>query len=122
MSRIDFPKRPPSRDGLEDWYAAAFEQQKSSGIGVPAMAKELGVTTTTLYQWRRRLARKRGGSERPRRAQAPHGLVRLVVDQDGTRPDVGNFVVRLASDRRIEVPARFDDVDLRRLIGLLESC
>jgi transposase-like protein len=120
MPKMDLSKRPPSRDGLERWYAAAFEQQKSSGLSVAAMAKELGVTTTTLYQWRRRLSRKRSGRGSPRRA--PRGLVQVVVDQDVVPEDAGNFVVRLASNRRIEVPPGFDDAGLRRLVEALESC
>jgi len=89
-------------------------------------AGQLGVTATTLYQWRRRLsagdgprsARKTTETRRP-------ALVEVIVDR-GHPNDVNAAgrcaIVRLRGDRSIEVPRGFDGDDLRRLVTLLESC
>ena len=120
MADIDLTERPQSREDLAQWYAAALAEQESSGVSVAEFAEVLGVTATTLYQWRRRLA---AGSHRQRQAgPAPIGLVEVTVDRDVTAGDADPFVVRLGSDRGIEVPRSFDESDLRRLIAVLESC
>jgi transcriptional regulator with XRE-family HTH domain len=119
MPRIDLPERPTDRKSLEGWYSTALQQEKARGLSVAALAKELGVTATTLYQWRRRLS----GKGRRRRARTgPTGLVEVTVDRAAPGAGAGTFVVRLAGDRRIEVPGTFEDVALRRLIAVLESC
>lgn len=120
MADIDLTERPRNREDLAKWYAAALAEQASSGVSVADFAEELGVTATTLYQWRRRLA---AGSHHRRQApSAPIGLVEVTVDRDVTASDVEPFVVRLGPHRGIEVPRAFDESDLRRLVAVLESC
>ncbi len=120
MADIDLTERPQNRENLAKWYSAALAEQESSGVSVAEFADVLGVTATTLYQWRRRLA---AGSRRQRQTgQAPIGLVEVTVDRDVTANEAGSLVVRLGPDRGIEVPHAFDESDLRRLVAVLESC
>jgi len=120
MRRIDVGPRPTSREELAAWYAEALEAQAASGLSVAEFAQRMGVSMPTLYMWRRRL----GSRSRP--AQLPARLVEVTVARpcsesfEATRP---TLVVRLCSGRRsIDVPAGFDDDDVRRLVAALESC
>ena len=122
MRKIDVGERPLQRDDLGRWYAAALEQQASSGLSVAEYADQLGVTAATLYQWRRRLAGQsddRDGRGRPGRV----GLVEVTMKPVATPArDTATFVVRPGRNRRIEVPPRFDPTELSRLVAVLESC
>ena len=78
MAKVDLTHRPASREELETWYSAALAEQESSGLSVADFAEELGVTATTLYQWRRRLSAT--SAEDRRRQPSPKGLVEVTVD------------------------------------------
>jgi len=130
MARInridhDHAARPESRADLPGWYAAALAKQASSGLSVAEFAELVGVTPTTLYQWRRKLAAASGGGsgKADDRCAGPIGLVEVTVKRaaevDG---DEQGFVVRLVRDRSIEVLPGFDAGALRRLVEVLESC
>lgn len=112
MIDFDLCHRPERREDLAEWYAAALEDQSSSGLSVAEYARELGVTAATLYQWRRRLRS---------RPQA-YGLVEVMPADGGPVEGTSSFIVHLGGDRRIEVPEGFDDSGLRRLVTVLESC
>jgi len=118
MRRNEGGERPARRDELARWYAEALADQVSSGLSVSEYANEIGVTASTLYQWRRRLTEGSGGERQTRK---PFGLVEVTIQEDSTAPG-GTLVVRVGGDRRIEVPRGFDDADLRRLLTVLESC
>ncbi len=119
MQRIDLGERPRDRNGLAQWYAAALEDQASSGLSVTDYAFEIGVTAATLYQWRRRLSAPGGGD----RTQDGAGLVEVTVKRGPVTENAGSYVVRVRGvDRCIEVPRGFDCDELRRLVTLLESC
>ena len=120
MADIDLTERPQNREDLAKWYEAALIEQESSGLSVAVFADVLGVTSATLYQWRRRLAPV-GGRLHEGRSIAG-GLVEVTVDRDVTASDADALVVRLGCDRDIEVPRSFDESDLRRLVAVLESC
>ncbi len=114
MRRNDLGARPTSRQELAAWYGAVLEAQARSGLSVAEYAGRVGVTSATLYQWRRRLGEDhgdRGGAK----------LVEVAVA--GAECSGEAMVVRVSDGRRsIEVPRGFDDDDLRRLIAVLESC
>lgn len=116
MRRIDPGARPTSRSDLSAWYSAALDDQVASGLSVAAYAGRIGVSVPTLYQWRRRLGSPMRVTERRPKL--------IEVALTGERPrGVDGLVVRVCEDRRsIEVPRGFDDDDLRRVIGVLESC
>jgi hypothetical protein len=117
MRRIDVGPRPAGRDELAAWYAEALEVQAASGLSVAEFAGRIGVSVPTFYAWRRRL-----GSSAPR--ELPAKLVELTVTRGASGATAaGAMVVRLCTGRRsIEVPAGFDDAELRRLVATLESC
>lgn len=123
MEHIDLNERPRRRDELAGWYAAALEDQASSGLSMAEYASELGVASATLYQWRRRLS-----SEEQAEFDTPRsfGLVEVfseVQPPAGSPAETaGPLVVRLGAGRCVEVPSRFDDGELMRLITVLESC
>ena len=122
MENIDLNERPRSRDELACWYTAALEEQASSGLSMAEYADELGVAPTTLYQWKRRLcAEDHAEFETP----ASFGLVEVSVEDRSSAKstdDAGHLVVRVGEGRYVEVPPRFDDGELMRLIAVLESC
>jgi len=121
MERIDLSRRPRNRGDLEQWYAAVLEDQATSGLSVTDYADELGVTATTLYQWRRRLSTS-DPSEPELERQPTTGLVEVMVQRAPVATQEPSFVVRLGQDRGIEVPSRFDATELQRLITVVESC
>lgn len=116
MKRNDLQERPERREELAGWYAELLEAQASSGLSMADYAAEVGVTAGTLYQWKRRLA-DYAEFETPRSL----GLVEVSVKRGPSERTASPFVVRLG-DRCVEVPQQFDDEDLIRLIGVLESC
>jgi len=120
MRRNEGGERPARRDELARWYAEALADQASSGLSVSEYANEIGVTASTLYQWRRRLAQGKAD----RQAGSPFGLVEVAIDDARVAARVGSgpMIVCLASSHRIEVPRGFDDAELRRLVTVLESC
>jgi transposase-like protein len=125
MRKINLGERPGRGGELGGWYAAALEDQASSGLSVAEYAAQLGVTAATLYQWRRRLAGGGGGPvERGRSGRpGPRGLVEVTVGSGAEAArEAEGFVVRLARHRKVEVPGGFDAAELRRLVVALESC
>ena len=81
MQKMDLSGRPRTREELAGWYSAVLEEQASSGLSIAEYADELGVTATTLYQWRRRLGPQDAGEpDLPR----PFGLVEVVARDDAT--------------------------------------
>lgn len=111
-------ERPVGRDELARWYAEALAHQASSGLSVTEYAEEIGVTASTLYQWRRRLAEE----GRSREAGSAFGLVEVTIDGRGSKAESDPLVVRLEGGRCIEIPEGFDGVELQRLVRVLESC
>ncbi len=121
MDTIDLNERPQSRDELAVWYTAALDEQASGGLSMAEYAEELGVTATTLYQWKRRLSAEeedRAEYETP----SSMGLVEVSLEGPSSSDNAENFVVRLDDGRCVEVPQRFNDAGLIRLLQLLESC
>jgi transposase-like protein len=117
MRRIDVRERPKSRSELAGWYSAALADLAASGLSVAKYADQLGVSTWTLYEWRRRL-----GVAPQAATERKAELVEVTVAQP-TESTADSMTVRVCAGRRsIEVPHRFDADDLRRLVTALESC
>ena len=118
-------QRPGRRDELAQWYAEVLAHQASSGLSVAEYAAEIGVTASTLYEWRRRLKGQVGGGQPP---SGTFGLVEVALQKDPQGRDQeaagrsAGLVVRLGGDRGIEVRRGFDGDELRRLVTVLESC
>ncbi len=118
MRKSERGVRPVERDELARWYGEILSDQASSGLSMAEYAEEVGVTASTLYSWRRRLAQGDG------RARSPFGLVEVTIEdeQDVPSAGTGQLVVSLGGGRRIEIPGGFDGAELRRLVRVLESC
>ncbi len=120
MQDIDLTERPQNRDALSEWYTVALAEQADSGLSVAEYADELGVSSATLYQWKRRLSAIDAAEFE---APTSLGLVEVTIeDRPRSSSESAPLVVQLGSGRRVEVPRRFDDADLIRLISILESC
>ena len=111
--------RPASRADLAAWYEAIFNAQESSGMSVSEAADEVGITATTLYQWRRRLSAAPDVDLQP-----ASGLVQVHVRRREEQPREAprSIVLRLGGDRSIEVPDGFDADELARLIEVVVAC
>ena len=116
MKKILIGSRPTKREELGSWYASILEEQARSGRSVTEFAARTGISAWSLYQWRRRLSR--AGSRRGE--QAPRLVEVAVVQEERSR--ARHLRVRLRSGHRVDVPAGFNDAELRRLLGVLESC
>lgn len=89
-------------------------EQASSGLSMAAFARSLGIPAHRLYEARNRLRRGPASSTR-------EDFVPLHVAHDGEA--VGEPVeLRLPSGLSIRVERHFDEVALRRLLGVLVSC
>lgn len=77
-----------------------------SGMSVAAFCKQEGVAESVVYRWLRR-----------ERSKKPS--VKL-VEVKSARSLAGPFRVVLPGGYQIEVPANFDEHELRRLVGTLE--
>ena len=121
MHTININKRPRSRTELPDWYSAVLDDQANSGLSMAEYADELGLTPATLYQWKRRLSEDeedRAEFETP----SSMGLVEVAVEGLPSTGRQEPLIIRLGRNRFVEVPRRFDDADLIRLLEILEAC
>jgi transposase-like protein len=113
--------RPADRADLAAWYEAILNAQESSGMSVAEAADEVGITATTLYQWRRRLSATPDVGLQP---ASESKLVRVHVRRREEQPREArrSVVLRLGGERSIEVPDGFDADELARLIPVVVAC
>lgn len=102
---------PSSRAELAEYYAGLLAEQESSGLSVAEFADEVGISSATLYSWRRRLE----GAPRTRH------LVEVKIADDHTEGD-SMLVLRVDDRFAIEVPANFDRDALSHLLEILGEC
>lgn len=122
MPKIKRRGRPSSRTELASWYAEVLAEQESSGLGVVEYASMLGVTPTTLHQWRRRLSAGGDDGVRTVKRAEPTGLIQVSLAKETALTESEPLVVRVAGGRCVEVRPGFDDIALRRLLTVLEEC
>jgi len=82
---------------------------RSSGEGVKNFARRYGVNPKRVWWWVRRL-----GAEESMRFH-PVRVVASRVDSDGL------IEIELRDGRRVHLPRRFDEEDLRRVLRVLEE-
>ena len=104
-------EQPKPRSVPASEAASLLEEQQQSGLSIAAFAKSKNVAPWTLYNARTR-ARKKEGSGFSQvaivggRCDAPAEPIELVLPS--------GLTLRVSSD--------FDDVALRRLLGVLATC
>ena len=102
---------PRSREELAAHYEELLAEQESSGLSVAEFAEEVGVSSGTLYSWRRRLADPPSVGE----------LVEVTV-ADSDAGGGGTLVLRVDERYAIELEEDFDGAALSRLLEVLAEC
>ena len=82
-----------------------------------AFGKQEDVSYAKLLYWRKKLASDPGDDRRSGFAQ-----VEVVADSPKREHAATKFEVWLANGVSLEVQAGFDAAELRRLVGVLQSC
>ena len=98
---------------------------RGSGLTAREFAAEIGVNAHTLQHWAWRL---RGAGEEhgaPSRLTEPHRAQDVEFIEVRTTPDdaapMAMLEIVLSGGATIRVPARFDEITLRRVIAVLEA-
>ena len=103
--------------GRRALWEKRVEQWVESGLGGAEFAAHLGVKESTLRHWKWQLghdARRRGKRARPEFIEvAPLTSAQLMTGV--------TFELALPGERRLKVPAAFDEAALRRLLAVLEG-
>ncbi len=100
------PRSVPSREA-----AALLEEQQSRGLSIAAFAKSKNVAPWSLYNARTRARKEENGS---------FSEVAIVSERRAAELDPIELV--LPSGLTLRVRSDFDDVALRRLLGVLATC
>ena len=100
------PRSVPAREA-----AALLEEQQSSGLSIAAFAKSKNVAPWSLYNARTRARKEEKGS-----------FSEIAIVSERGEPSVDLIELVLPSGLTLRVRADFDDVTLRRLLGVLATC
>ncbi len=95
-------------------------EQRSSGLTVPKFCLERGIAASSLFGWRRKLARealvRESGADG---RSAPPRFVEALVEDDRQRS--AGVSIELTCGRRVSVGRGFDRRVLLEVIGVLEA-
>ncbi len=103
------PGRPSRAELL-----ALIEKQKQSGKSIAAFARAHGVEPWRLYQATR--------SRKPRRTPAPAPAPSPEFVEVKAAASATDLELVIRETTRIRIPTGFDEVTLRRLLGVFASC
>ena len=92
---------------------ALLEEQKASGLSIAAFAKAKDVPAWSIYNARARARRK---------AMTQFAEVSVVPSLSSPSPRQPELELVLPSGLTLRVPSDFDEVVLRRLLGVLAAC
>lgn len=106
-------RRIPRRE--EEHRRSLVSDLERSGQSVIDFARERGISPWSLYRWRRRLA----GDPAPVCAAKPD-FVQVTIK--ATPAPRSAIQIELERGVRVNVPAGFDEGELRRLLEVLASC
>jgi len=104
------------RDRLPAYYSELLDRQESSGLSITRFAQEAGIPAATLYMWRRKLGRSKA------RETGRARLVEVSLETERGEMDPRGTIALVTARHRIELPADFDAVALRRLLEVLAPC
>ena len=91
-------------------------EQAESGLSLRDFARRERIPETTLAYWKRQL--RLVGAALP----AEDGFLPVSLVAARTAAGCASFELKWPGGRQLSVPAGFDERELRRLVGLLESC
>ena len=100
------PRSVPAREA-----ASLLEEQQASGLCIAAFAKSKNVAPWCLYNARTR-ARKENGA----------GFSEVSIVNERQEARAGPIELVLPTGLTLRVRSDFDDVALRRLLGVLATC
>ena len=106
---------------LVDQMRATFARWEESGLSLRAFGKREGITYSKLIYWRRRFREEESG-DHWRKDQGASAFAPVNVVPDAPQIAVNAIAVWLANGVSLEVPAGFDEGELRRLVGILSAC
>ena len=99
---------------LAAYYAELLEEHEESGLSMVEFAEEVGLSSATLYAWRRRLCTP---SSRPKLVEVS------VAHEDGdVRGPSGAITLRIGERFRLELEPGFDERALERVLSVLSQC
>jgi hypothetical protein len=104
-------------DGAE--IDALLDEARKSSLSLAAFARSKNVPYGTLYSARRRRAFGAPTSEQGRGKRA--GLLPVVLTGDPGSSSTG-LLLRLPTGLVLEIQSGFDELTLRRVLGVLGSC
>lgn len=96
---------------------ALLEEQQQSDLSIAAFARQKGVKPWVLYNAQ---AAKRRNAKRERSSQFTE--IQVVQDCSGTAGESSAIELALPSGVAVRVRRDFDEIALRRLLGVLGSC
>lgn len=100
------PRSVPAREA-----AALLEEQQSSGLSIAAFAKSKNVAPWSLYNARTRARKEERAS-----------FSEIAIVNERRESPVDPIELVLPSGLTLRVGSAFDDVALRRLLGVLATC
>lgn len=80
-----------------------------------------GVSSSSLYHWRGRLAREENRASLDAISQIPLSVVEVAVGPAPAEPPPSSYIVRREA-WAVEVPANFEEGVLARLLQVVSSC
>ena len=107
------------RDGeREGYWRELIQRQQESDVSVAQFCRDEGISVSSIYYWRRRLAERpaHDGQAEERTAEPSPGFMAFELPAMAEPCEL-----LLANGRRIRVPARFDERALASLIAIAEG-
>lgn len=115
------------RRATRQTWATRVEAWQKSGMTAREYAAEIGVNPKTLsyWKWRFRREAEEPAAQQPGASDAeqssPVTFVEVLPSAALSPPQAEPFIVHVAGERRVTVPAHFDPESLRRLLAVLEQ-
>lgn len=107
----------------EEEMRAVFSRFGESGLTLKAFGEREGISYTTLQYWRRKLnGKKPGRKPLDKPVTLPLTQVRVVPDASAVPSEPKHFEVWFSNGVSVEIPEGFDELELRRLVGVLSTC
>ena len=112
-----------TRTGRDEWRKR-IERWQENGLSAETFAAELGTKPATLKFWKYRLEQEARGkvtsATKARRKASLEASSLVEVRTSASVTSSSSFVLELGKSRCLQIPARFDEKALERLLAVLE--